>query len=80
MGNTDDSVVIDTITVVNQEYVSKGNVPKVTSSDSIRTTGIKQVSVWLAPTGPPGFGTTACRCASTTRPRSEGPGTRGVWI
>src|SRR5215831_9840093 len=45
MNKTDSDVVVDTITVVNQRYVAPRNVPKVTSSDRINTTGILHFTI-----------------------------------
>src|SRR5262245_48343869 len=45
MTKTDSDVVVDTITVVNQRYVAPRNVPKVTSSDRINTTGILHFTI-----------------------------------
>jgi catechol 2,3-dioxygenase-like lactoylglutathione lyase family enzyme len=45
MGNPGTSVVVDKITVANQDYVSKGNVPKVTPTDSIDTKGILHFTI-----------------------------------
>src|SRR5262245_6379167 len=45
MGNTDNSVVVEAITVVNQDYVSKGDVHKDAPTESIRTTGILHFTI-----------------------------------
>jgi len=42
---TDSDVVVDAITVVNQGYVAPRNVPKVTPSDRINTTGILHFTI-----------------------------------
>jgi catechol 2,3-dioxygenase-like lactoylglutathione lyase family enzyme len=45
MSNANDRVVVDEITVVNQEYVSRGGGPKVTPTDGINTKGILHFTI-----------------------------------
>jgi catechol 2,3-dioxygenase-like lactoylglutathione lyase family enzyme len=45
MSNANDSVVVDAITVANQEYVSRGSVPEVTATDGINTKGILHFTI-----------------------------------
>src|SRR5262245_29011833 len=45
MSNADNNVAVEPVTVVNQGYVRKGNVPKVTPADSINTKGILHFTI-----------------------------------
>jgi len=45
MNKTDSDVVVDMVTVVNQGYVAPRNLPKVTPSDRINTTGILHFTI-----------------------------------